>query len=408
MREALHSYRMPRSPSPSVIVQIMPYPSRKAVSVKESTVATSAQTPLRVGVLGAGGIATIPEGVLPNVHHIADKVTVVSIADIAVRRAEAAAARFGIPEHYPSLDELLANSDVDAVVNLTPIPVHAETSLKIVEAGKHLAVEKPLATTLAEADAIIDAARARELTIICAPPDMLYSPYVQAQRLIRENVIGKVAFARVRSSHAGPGGGPDGWPFDPTWFYQDGSGPLLDMGVYGIHEITGLLGPAKRVTAFAGITEPSRVVRGGPYAGLEIPVTTPDNCLFMLDFGDSTFAVVDGTFNVHASRSPKVEVFGRAGAMAIFRNDGPDLEVYRADVAPGVDGWIAPNNWPAVADPRRALLKRALLVDHLVDCVREQRAPVLSAEHARHALDIMLAVFQSAREGRVVELTTTF
>ncbi|GIH18529.1 Gfo/Idh/MocA family protein [Rugosimonospora africana] len=377
--------------------------------MKESTAATSAQTPLRVGVLGAGGIATIPEGVLPNMHHIADKATVVAVADVLASRAEQTAARFGIPAHYSNLDDMLANSDLDAVVNLTPIPAHAETSLKIVEAGKHLVVEKPLATTLAEADAIIDAAGARELTIVCAPPDMLYSPYVQAQRLIRENAIGKVAFARVRSSHGGPGGGPDGWPFDPTWFYQDGSGPLLDMGVYGIHEITGMLGPAKRVTAFAGITEPTRVVRGdGPYGGLEIPVTTPDNCLFMLDFGDSTFAVVDGTFNVVASRSPKVEVFGRRGALALFRNDGPDLEVYRTDLAPGLDGWIAPNNWPAVADPRRAMLKRALLVDHLVDCVRDGKAPVLSAEHARHALEIMLAVFQSAREGRVVELTTTF
>jgi predicted dehydrogenase len=376
--------------------------------VKESTAATSARTPLRVGVLGAGGIATIPEGVLPNMHHIADKATVVAVADVVEGRAAAAAARFDIPEHYSNLDDMLTKADLDAVVNLTPIPAHAETSLKIIEAGKHLAVEKPLATTLAEADAIIDAARARELTIICAPPDMLYSPYVQARNLIREDVIGKVAFARVRSSHAGPGGGPGGWPFDPTWFYQDGSGPLLDMGVYGIHEITGLLGPAKRVTAFAGITEPTRVVRGGPYAGLEIPVTTPDNCLFMLDFGEATFAVVDGTFNVHASRSPKVEVFGRKGAMALYRADGPDLEVYRTDLAPGVDGWIAPNHWPAVADPRRALLKRALLVDHLADCVREHRAPVLSAEHARHALEVMLAVFQSAREARVIELTTTF
>lgn len=374
----------------------------------DSTAPLSDRAPLRIGVLGAGGIATIPEGVLPNVHHIADKATIAAIADPVPGRAAAAAQRFGIAESYLTLDEMLASADIDAVVNLTPIPAHAETTMRIIEAGKHVVVEKPIATTLADADAIIEAARSRGLTALCAPPDMLYSPYVEAQRLIREQAVGKVAFARVRSSHAGPGGGPDGWPFDPTWFYQEGSGPLFDMGVYGIHEITGLLGPAKRVTAFAGITEEHRVVRGGPFGGLQIPVTTPDNCLFMLDFGDSTFAVVDGTFNVHASRSPKVEVFGRAGAMAIFQQDGPDLEVYRTDLAPGVDGWIAPNFWSAIADPRRAMLRRALLVDHLADVVRGDAAPVLTAEHARHALEIMLAVFESAREGRVVELSTTF
>jgi predicted dehydrogenase len=363
---------------------------------------------VRIGILGAGGIATIPEGVLPNIHLIAHKVEVVSIADPVVERAQAAAATYGIPEHYSSLTEMLEKSDIDAVINLTPIPAHAATSLQIIASGKHLVVEKPIATTLEAADEIIALAAEKGLTIVCAPPDLLFGPYIEARRLIRADTIGKVAFARVRSSHAGPGGGPDGWPLDPTWFYQDGSGPLFDMGVYGIHEITGLLGPAKRVTAFTGITDATRVVRGGPFAGTEITVTTPDNCLFMLDFGDSTFAVIDGTFNVHASRSPKVEVFGRKGALNVYTPDGPNVEVYRTDLAPGLDGWVTPKMWPQISDHERSTLGRALLVDHLADCIREGRSPVLSAEHARHALEIMLAVVESSREGRVVELATTF
>jgi predicted dehydrogenase len=364
---------------------------------------------VRIGILGAGGIATIPEGVLPNLHHIAHKVEVISIADPVAVRAQKAADSYGIPEVYETLDEMLASSQIDAVINLTPIPAHAETSFKIVSAGKHLVVEKPIAQTIDEADAIIEKARQLGLTIVCAPPDMMYAAYREAQRLVADDVIGKVAFARVRSSHQGPGGGPDGWPFDPTWFYQEGSGPLFDMGVYGIHEITGILGPAKRVTAFAGITDETRTVRGSnEYAGIEIPVTTADNCLFMLDFGGSTFAVIDGTYNVHASRSPKVEIFGRKGVVNIHVADGPDLEVYRTDLAPGVDGWITPKNYSQLNDKRRAQLRRALLVDHLADCIQNGTSPVLSAEHARHALEIMLAVAQSARDGHVVELKTTF
>jgi len=364
---------------------------------------------LRLGVLGAGGIATIPEGVLPNMHHLADEVELVAIADVDLERARGAASRFGIAAAYSTLDEMLAAAEIDAVANLTPIPAHADTSLRILEAGKHLVVEKPIATTLAEADRIIELAAQKGLTVVVAPPDMLYSPYSEAQRLVREDVIGKIAFARVRSSHAGPGGGPSGWPFDPTWFYQEGSGPLFDMGVYGIHEITGILGPAKRVTAFAGTTEETRTVRGnGAYSGIVMPVTTPDNNLFMLDFGNATFAVIDGTYNVHASRSPKVEIFGRKGVINIINPGGPDLEVYRTDLAPGVDGWIAPNNYPQLADERRGKLRRALLVAELVDSLRSGEKPTLSAEHARHALEIMIAVHESARTGRVVELTTTF
>ncbi|GAB3598333.1 Gfo/Idh/MocA family protein [Microbacterium tumbae] len=364
---------------------------------------------LRIGILGAGGIATIPEGVLPNLHHIADKIEIVSIADPVVERAQKAAAQYAIPNAFSTLDELLAGPEIDALVNLTPIPVHAETTLTAIRAGKHVVVEKPIATSLEKADAIISEAASAGLTVLVAPPDMLYAPYREARRLIAEGTIGKIAFARVRSSHQGPGGGADGWPFDPTWFYQKGSGPLFDMGVYGIHEITGLLGPAKRVTAFSGITEPTRTVRGSnEYAGIEMPVTTADNNLFMLDFGDATFAVVDGSYNVHASLSPKVEVFGRRGAMGVMNPTGPAVQTYRTDIVPGVDGWAQPNFYGRVQDERRANLQRALLVDHLADVVLHGAEPVLTAEHARHALEIMLAVDTSAAEGRVVELTTTF
>lgn len=369
---------------------------------------------VRIGVLGTGGIATIPEGVLPNLHHIADKVELVAVADLDVDRATRVARQYEVPECYGSLEEMLA-SDIDAVVNLTPIPAHAKTAMQILQAGKHLVVEKPIATTLEEADAIIETARSKGLTIICAPPDMLFRSYIEARRLIAAGTIGKVAFARVRSSHGGPGGDPEGWPLDPSWFYQKGSGPLFDMGVYGIHEITGLLGPAKRVSAFTGITEPTRTVRGeGPFAGKVIDVTADDNCLFMLDFGGATFAVIDGTFNVLATRSPKVEVFGRRGVLNVYGPDnldhpgGDSLDLFRTDIAPGIDGWVSPESWPQIEDERRHLLERAILIDHLADVLLHGEPNVLTAEHARHALEIMIAVTTSSREGRVVELTTTF
>lgn len=362
---------------------------------------------LRVGILGAGGIATASYGVLPNIGHYADKVTVKAIADTDAQLAYTASQEYGIQASHDSLENMLATTALDAVVNLTPIPAHFPTSRMILEHDLHLVTEKPIASTVAEADDLIRIAADRGLSIVCAPPDMLHEPYQVAAELVNEQSVGKVAFARVRSSHAGPGGGPAGWPSDPTWFYQAGSGPLLDMGVYGIHEITGILGPAQRVTAFTGITEETRSVRNGPYAGLEIPVGEADNCLFMLDFGGATFAVVDGTFNVHAAKSPKIEIFGRSGVINILRPDAPAVELYRTDLAPGVDGWINPS-LPLAHNQRRGTYGRAMLVGHLADCVLNGEANTLSAEHARHALEIMTAVTTSAREGHVVELNTTF
>lgn len=367
---------------------------------------------IRLGLAGAGMIATVHYGILPNFGPIADKAEIVAIADPVVERARQVAADFGIPAWFGSLGEMLKGADLDAVVNLTPIPAHYETSLAILEAGKHLVTEKPISTTLREADVLCDLAKSRNLVVVTAPPNMLFPDLALARSLVRDGVIGKVAFARVRSSHGGAAS--YAWPADPTWFYQKGSGPLFDMGVYGIHEITGILGPAKRVVAYSGRTAPTRVVRGGPFAGKEIQVSADDNVLLMLDFGDSTFAVVDGTFNVLAAKSPHLELFGLAGTVNVYEplpddQFEPSIEVFRLDALPGLRGWIKPTFTERMFTPDRIKsLQRAILIDHLVDCLATGQPPVLSADHARHALEIMVKAQESAGEGVVMELTTTF
>jgi len=365
-------------------------------------------TTLRVGFLGAGMIATVGYGYLPHLGKIRDRVEVTAIADPNVELARSVATAHGIGSVHDSLEAML-ETDVQAVVNLTPIPAHFRTSKTILEAGRHLVTEKPLSSTMDEANELIELAASRGLLIVAAPADMVAGEWQLAQQLVRDGAIGKVAFARVQSSHAGPAG--NGWPVDPTWFYQEGAGPLMDMGVYGFHEATGVLGPAKRVMAMSGITTPVRRARGGPFDGLEIQVREPDNNLVMLDFGGSTFAVVDGTFNVVASRSPRMEVFGLGGTLLVNRGDvdAPPVELYRLDAAPGLSGWITPMTYglPRASD-RFAELQRGVLIEHLADCLRDGTRPVLSGEHARHVLEVMLAARRSAVEGIAVELTTTF
>src|ERR687894_2740426 len=124
--------------------------------------------PLRLGVLGAGMISTYQYGVVPNLRHISEKVDVVAIADPVFDRAQAAQQEFNIPNAFESLEEMLDMDGLDAVANLTPIPFHGSTSLKILEAGKHLVSEKPLATTMEEADVLIETASSRNLTFACA------------------------------------------------------------------------------------------------------------------------------------------------------------------------------------------------------------------------------------------------
>jgi predicted dehydrogenase len=366
--------------------------------------------PLRAGILGTGTIATSQTGYLVGLVNMKDEVLTVAAADPVIERARAVAAQYGIPEVYESLDEMLEKSDLDLVINLTPIPLHGSTSRKILQAGKHLVVEKPIATTMNDANELIALANAKGLTYVVAPPNMVQPNRLEAKRLIAEGAIGQPCFARVRSSHGGPAAG--NWPLDPTWFYQKGSGPLFDMGVYGIHDITGILGPAKRVVAFSGITEKVRTVRGGPFVGKKIDVTEDDNTLLMLDFGSSCYAVVDGTFNVNAARGPQVEIFGRQGTINLGNTwqdpSTPPLEIFRLDAVPGVDGWITPRNRGLGAEEQRQRYRRAIMVKHFAESVFENKPPILSADHARHALEIMLMAIESAHTGQAIELKTTF
>lgn len=372
----------------------------------------SPQNPLRVGILGAGMIATVEPGYLPGLRRLRGRIEVTAIASRTRARARQVARDWDIPVVCGNLGEMLARGDVDAVVNLTPIAAHHETSLRILAAGKHLVTEKPLASTLAQADELIEAAARDGLLIVCAPMDILKREWAQARRLIGQGAIGKVAFARVQSSHGGPAA--MAWPADPSWFYAKGAGPLLDMGVYGFDRVTAVLGPARAVAAMSGVTAPVRRARGGPFDGLEIPVTEPDNNLVLLDFGDATFAVVDASFTVMATRSPEMEVFGLGGTLVVNRPDTAygrgqlPIELFRVDAAPGLPGWVTPHSLDAeTRADRTQVLARASLVEHLADCLDAGTQPLPSAVRARHVLEIMLAAERAAATGRTVPLTTT-
>jgi predicted dehydrogenase len=367
---------------------------------------------IRLGVFGAGMIATDPGGVLPNMGPLAEEVEVRAIASRTRGRAEAVAHRFGIANVRDSLTEMLLADDLDVVINLTPVAVHGDTNLEILESGRHLITEKPIASSTQDADRIITTAAERDLRIIAAPPWMLDPRRAAARSLIRQGAVGRVAFARSRSSHAGPA--DMRWPADPSWFYAEGAGALLDLGIYGVTEVTGMFGPARRVMAMSGITRTERVVRGGPFDGRSIPVTADDNTLLMLDFGRSLFCFVDATFNLLAASSPSLEVFGADGTLNLFepfwaRQGQPAIEIFRRDLVGGLSGWAAPDlEGSRERQSEFDQLQRAILVKHFVDCAQSGLRPVLSAEHARHTLEIMLAAQESARTGSAVSIASSF
>ncbi|HEY4224769.1 MAG TPA: Gfo/Idh/MocA family oxidoreductase [Pseudolysinimonas sp.] len=360
-------------------------------------------------MLGAGMIASSRWGILPGMAAVDSRARIVAICAPSRTHSQIVADDFGIPAVYTSLDEMLDRERLDAVVNITPIGAHFEGSRRILGSGAHLITEKPLASTVEQADELIEMARSRGLLIVCSPPRMIEPQRVRARELVAEGAIGTVAFARVRSSHAGPAW--QAWPADPSWFYGADAGPLLDMGAYGIDEITGILGSAHRVSAVSGRLTAERIVHGGPLDGAVVPVLSDDNTLLTLDFGNGSFATVDASFSVRAARSPEIEIFGLDGTIALtnlrLEPDSIPVELYRV-AGDGVGGAWEDARGAGFDEKqlRTPALGRASLVQHLVECLDLGETPVLSAEHARHTLEIMLAAQESARTGRTVDLTT--
>ncbi len=334
------------------------------------------------------------------------KADLVAVCDLVESRATQAAARHSVPQVYTDLDEMLEKSGIDLLVNTTHIQAHFDVNLRALKAGKHVYSEKPMTGTVQEATILIEEAESRGLKLGAAAATMLNPVNQKIQALIRNGAIGQVSFAIAHHSHSGAAGLLlFQWQTDPTWFYKPGAGPLVDLGVYGLHSLTGLLGPAKAVTCRTGISVPHRVVRTGPYKGKEIEVEMDDNTQIMLDFGDATFATLDASYCVRARLGPTMQIFGSDGTIAVHDFGAPHpFSVYRDDVATGIHGWT---DMDLMSDEKRWTLPSG--VEHLIECILDPEKPVVpSAEHARHVIEIMTRCYDAAREGRTLRLETTF
>jgi len=294
---------------------------------------------------------------------------------------------------------MLGEADFEILADTASIQSHFEINLKALRAGKHLYSQKPFALTVDEASILIDEAERRNLKMSVSPIHMLRPEIREIKSLLERGVIGKVSLVRCRSSH----GGPEYFQFrdvDPTWFYQPGAGPMYDMGVHGLHQVTGLLGPAKSFGCLSGISEKVRTVRSGAFDGHKIEPKVDDNTLLMLDFGDATFAVVDCSYCVKAAEDPYLEIYGSKGTITLHR-DERRLRIFMDDMDKGTRGWLDPIvHWPE--------FKQSYGVKDLMEAIEQNRPPVLSAEHARHVIEIMSKCYTAAAQGRTLALETTF
>ncbi len=347
---------------------------------------TASAAPLRLGVLGLGSVFTGPYSNIIQQLTLEGRVRLTAVYDVEPGKTAAVAARFPGVATPSGPDELIDSGDVDVVLVLTSMNEHGPLATQARAAGKHVLVEKPMATSIAEADELLAVDAAHDGLLVCAPHVVLSPTYRRIHDAVGRGEIGRLVLARARYGWAGP------WWGD--WFYRAGGGALFDLGVYNLTTLCGLFGPVRRVAAMVGTAIPQRMSEGRL-----IDNTSDDNAHVLLDFGDQRFANVMTGFTIQKYRSPAVELYGTDGVLQMLGDDwAPEgFEQWRTER----EVWeVHPETeptWPWTSGLR-----------HLVDCAETGRPTITRPEHARHALEVMLAARRSADEGRFVDVVSDF
>jgi predicted dehydrogenase len=348
--------------------------------------------PLRLGIVGAGDVAE--RDYLPELGRLAGRAEIVAFASRDGERARAAAAHWPGACGYAGYAELLRDPAVDAILNLTPIGLHAEVTLAALVAGKHVYSEKPLAGGVAEARAIRDAAAERGRVLVCAPCVMLFPQVVHAAEVLASGAVGTPSSVRASAF----GGAPpwEGYASDPSPFFSAEGGPLVDMAVYPLAAIAGLIAPVVRVSAVSSRTRDAFEVAEGPAAGVRVPVEVDDNWQLVLELQGGCLAAVEANFCAQATAAPELEIRGDAGTLALSL----------LDVSEPVR-LFSEGEWheTSVPNERAAGPDHLLGVEQLVETVASGGEPSLSADRAIHVLAAIAAARRAAGLGRFVEIS---
>lgn len=358
----------------------------------------SANKPLSVGIIGTG---VISQTYLENLTSFPD-IAVVAVGDLIAERAQAKAEEFGIPS-WGTADDVLANPDVELVVNLTIPAVHVEVSRAAVAAGKHVWTEKPIGLDREATRELLAAAGQAGVRIGSAPDTLLGPGFQTAKRAVLDGVIGTPLFVQTIFQTQGP----DAWHPEPAFLFANGAGPLLDMGPYYFSALVSLLGPVDAVTARGSRPQLERTIRSGPRAGETFPVEVPSTVQVLSSFAGGQHGTHLLSFDSALERAGVVEIHGSEGTLVL-----PDPNMFSGRIA-----YVKPlgsisdadrdgQQWIEIEEQGPAT-GRGIGVLDMARAISEGRPHIATGELGYHVLDVMLSAQESVADGRTRTIEST-
>ncbi|MBY5358026.1 Gfo/Idh/MocA family oxidoreductase [Rhizobium leguminosarum] len=349
---------------------------------------------LRIGVVGCGNISLAYMRNAPLFRGV----EIIACADLNADAAKRRAAEFDL--RAADVDSLIDDKSIDLILNLTIPAAHFDVSMRALSAGKHVFTEKPLGVTAAEGRSLVDAAAVTGLMLGSAPDTFLGAAGRHARRQMEAGAIGKP----VTGTAFMMGRGMEHWHPDPSFYYQAGAGPLMDMGPYYLTMMVNLMGPIRRVQAVATSGQEERLITAeGPKQGTTFKVGTPTSVLSLLEFDCGATITFGTSWDVFRHSNHPIELHGTEGSLRL-----PDPDNFGGSVALSSRGapWQETDtsgelfgavNWP-IAAPDRANYRMLGLAD-LARAIIEGRAPRASGNLALHVLEVMEAILRAGETG---------
>jgi len=345
--------------------------------------------PAKVGIIGCGAIS----GIYFQAGRTFEMLDIVACADLIRERAEAKAKEFGCKAI--TVEELLADPEIEIVLNLTIPNAHASIAQAAVEAGKSVHNEKPLTITREEGRKLLATAKEKGVRVGCAPDTFMGAGIQTCRKLIDDGVIGEpIAATAFMMCH-----GHEGWHPDPEFYYKVGGGPMFDMGPYYLTALVNLIGPVKRVSGSTRITFPERVIGSEPKKGQVIKVDVPTHVAGLMEFANGAIGTIITSFDVWAAELPRIEIYGTKGTLSV-----PDPNGFGGPVRVFLpqEGWKEVSLTHGYEEN-----SRGIGVADMAYALRSGRKHRASGELAYHVLDIMHAFHDASDQGKRVDLEST-
>jgi predicted dehydrogenase len=345
------------------------------------------QDKMKIGIIGCGNISGAYFGGAQKTNALEIK----SCADLHKEAAHRAAEKYGCLA--VSVDELLADPEIELVVNLTIPNAHAEVGLKVLEAGKHAYSEKPFAVDIESGQQLLQKATEKRLRVGCAPDTFLGTGIQTSRKVVDEDRIGRpIAGTAFMCGH-----GHESWHPNPAFYYDIGGGPMMNMGPYYITALVNLLGPVTRVAGITTKAFAERVATSEKARGKRIPVRTTTHLTGVMEFASGAVVTTVMSFDMWRHSLPRIELYGTTGSMQVPDPNGFGGAVR---VCPAGGDW---SDVP-LAFPQNA---RIIGVIDMVGAIRSGRPHRASGALAYHVLEVMLAFDTSSQSGQHVQIKST-